>query len=91
MRVELSDDGVLSVADTGPGMTAEQLARVGAFRQFDRKHREQQGLGLGLFLARKLALRAGTDLVLDSRPGAGTTALLRLPLAAPPAAPPRAG
>lgn len=83
VRVELSADGVFTVADFGPGMTHEQLTRVDAFRQFDRKHREQQGLGLGLFLVRKLARRSGSDLEIESAPGAGVLARLRIPVAVP--------
>ena len=47
--------GRLIVRDHGRGLTEEEIARVGAFRQFDRKKHEQQGLGLGLVLVQKLA------------------------------------
>jgi two-component system, sensor histidine kinase RegB len=39
-----------------------------------------QGLGLGLFLARSLADELGGTLELESVPGQGTTARLRVPL-----------
>ena len=57
----LRKDGVLTVTDAGRGMTPEEIERVGAFRQFDRKKYEQQGLGLGLFIVQKLAVIHGAQ------------------------------
>jgi two-component system sensor histidine kinase RegB len=37
-------------------------------------------MGLGLFLARTLADRLGGRLVLESRPGAGTSATIEIPV-----------
>jgi len=45
----------LSVTDHGRGMTAAQIADIGAYVQFERKVHEQQGSGLGLAMARRLA------------------------------------
>jgi signal transduction histidine kinase len=70
-----------SVADTGRGMTPDQLARLGAFRQPDRKLFEHQGLGLGLALVRKLTRHLGGELHLESTAGQGTTSRVNLPLA----------
>ncbi|MEI9998865.1 MAG: hybrid sensor histidine kinase/response regulator [Verrucomicrobiota bacterium] len=64
--------GVLTVNDGGRGMTPEEISQVGAFCQFDRKKHEQQGLGLGLFLARMLAAQNGASLAIQSEPGQGT-------------------
>ncbi len=71
---------VVCVQDAGRGLTPEQSGQVGAFVQFDRGQHEQQGLGLGLHLARTLATLHGGTLALDSAPGRGTRATLRLPL-----------
>lgn len=74
ITVRLEATGRLQITDRGRGMTPEQIGRIGAFRQFDRKKHEQQGLGLGLVLVGKLAARGGADFSLASEPGAGTTA-----------------
>jgi signal transduction histidine kinase len=74
IRVECDARGVLRVTDQGRGMTAEQIEQVGLFRQFDRKKYEQQGLGLGLVLVRKLAEKCGATVTLESQAGHGTTA-----------------
>ncbi|HVT72585.1 MAG TPA: hybrid sensor histidine kinase/response regulator [Lacunisphaera sp.] len=72
----------IEVLDHGPGMTAEQSSRVGAFTQFDRRIREQQGLGLGLAIARSLARLAGGSLLFGSgAEGCGLLVTFDLPLA----------
>jgi signal transduction histidine kinase len=72
---------VLSVADQGRGLAQEQIAKIGAYMQFDRKMHEQQGLGLGLVICRRLAEVHGGTLTIASDPGAGTTVSLRFPKA----------
>ena len=69
----------LSVQDTGRGMTPEEIASIGAFVQFDRERQEQQGVGLGLYLARRIAEMHGGSLKVDGVAGHGTTVTLRLP------------
>ena len=72
---------VLEISDKGRGMAEEQLRQVGAFVQFDRDQYEQQGLGLGLSIARRLIeLHQGT-LRLESTLGEGTPVWVWLPLA----------
>lgn len=61
---------VVSIADGGPGMTAEFI-RDQLFRPFGTSKRE--GTGIGAFQARELLREAGGDLHVHSRPGAGTT------------------
>lgn len=73
----------LAVADQGRGLSPEQVAKMGAYMQFDRKMQEQQGLGLGLTICRRLAQVHGGTLSIESTPGTGTTVALRFPKSAP--------
>jgi PAS domain S-box-containing protein len=70
----------LSVADTGPGIAAEDLPRV-----FDRFWRAKgaagRGAGLGLSIARAIVEAHGGAIRADSRPGEGATFTFTLPLA----------
>ena len=79
------DGGVaIEVADTGTGMSAEDV--LYAFEPFGRiganRTRRQPGTGLGLSLARSLVRLHGGDLTLSSRLDAGTTATITLPASA---------
>ncbi len=67
---------VLSVADTGIGMTPDQLAR--ATEPFFTTKPAGRGTGLGLALARSFAEQSGGVLTIESAPGAGTTVRLWL-------------
>jgi signal transduction histidine kinase len=77
-----SDGGVaISVADTGIGIAAEDIARALApFTQIDNAHnRHFEGTGLGLPLTKSLVELHGGTLTIDSTPGAGTTVTVHLP------------
>jgi two-component system cell cycle sensor histidine kinase PleC len=78
------EDGVavLAVIDTGIGMDADELPRaLSRFGQIESGlSRKYQGTGLGLPLVKQLAEMHGGALVLDSTPGLGTTATVRLPI-----------
>jgi signal transduction histidine kinase len=84
---EQAEDGqawlAVRVADTGLGMTAEQLSRASApFWQADASTtRRHSGAGLGLALAQRLCALMGGALVAESEPGVGTVCTLRLPAA----------
>ncbi|MGH2566713.1 MAG: sensor histidine kinase, partial [Bacteroidota bacterium] len=80
--VAKSDEGfVVSVTDRGRGMSVQQIKEIGAFVQFERNIYEQQGMGLGLILAKKLALLHGGELNVQSEIGTGTTVRVKLPQA----------
>ncbi|GAA2507696.1 sensor histidine kinase [Winogradskya humida] len=74
----------LVVDDTGPGFDPADAARL-----FDRFHRgagaTDRRFGLGLALLREVVTSHGGTITAESRPGAGATFTVRLPLA--PAAP----
>ncbi|AOY95073.1 hybrid sensor histidine kinase/response regulator [Cupriavidus sp. USMAA2-4] len=72
----------LSVADTGPGIAAEDQARI--FDPFERAnpHDDREGIGLGLAIVRLLADLMGGDIRLRSAPGAGSEFTVRLYLPA---------
>ncbi len=58
----------LDVIDMGRGMTAEQIANLGAYMQFDRQRHEQQGAGLGLIIAKRIIELYGGELSIRSIP-----------------------
>ena len=82
MARALKDGSVtIAIADTGVGMTHEQI--VMALKPFAQVQghlaRTQEGTGLGLPLAMGIVKLHGGSLFLDSEPNAGTTAVVTLP------------
>jgi signal transduction histidine kinase len=65
-------------------MADEAIASIGGFVQFERSVREQQGLGLGLSIASRIAKVWGGTLSIESILHAGTTVTARFPLAVAP-------
>ena len=72
----------LAVADRGPGVSPED--RVNLFRRFMRLDAqggdEQYGIGLGLYLVKKIAEAHGGQVGVDERPGGGAVFWMDLPL-----------
>jgi PAS domain S-box-containing protein len=68
----------IAVMDTGPGISAEDQAKL--FKPFSRLYRSsgQEGTGLGLHLSRQLATLLDGEIVTESQPGKGSTFTLTL-------------
>jgi len=66
---------MVEVIDEGPGIPPDQMARL-----FDRYATDRpEGLGLGLYLAQRVARLHGGDLTAESGPGKGARFVLSLP------------
>jgi two-component system cell cycle sensor histidine kinase PleC len=81
-----ADGGItIAVADTGPGMSVEELEiALKPFGQVRSGHMQSHGgVGLGLPIAIALARKHGGDLGFESAPGEGTTITLYLPASVP--------
>nr|WP_157169154.1 HAMP domain-containing sensor histidine kinase [Streptomyces typhae] len=74
---------VLEVADDGDGVPRQERERI--FERFvrldDARSRDEGGAGLGLAIARDVAVRHGGTLTVDDSPGGGAVFVLRLPAA----------
>jgi signal transduction histidine kinase len=85
VRVEDQQEGgvVIRVADTGPGISAEDRERI--FEEFEQgaSGGAGTGTGLGLAIARRLARLLGGGLDVDSEVGSGSTFILALPSETP--------
>lgn len=76
-------DGVLEliVADTGVGISPEDLERLGRpYEQAGGAEQRARGTGLGLSLVRAFAKLHGGEMTIESRLGAGTSVSVRLPV-----------
>jgi cell cycle sensor histidine kinase DivJ len=79
---------VLRICDTGVGIAAEDLKRIGdpffqAGKTYQRRH---EGTGLGLSIVKSLVALHGGEIHLQSRVGEGTTVTVALPLSYTPPA-----
>ncbi|MFI8102062.1 nitrate- and nitrite sensing domain-containing protein [Streptomyces sp. NPDC086023] len=89
-----TDDGsvVVSVQDGGIGVTEDRLALLNARladpEAFEQEDEAEHGLGLGLYVAGRLAARHGVTAELRAQRGGGTEALVVVPQALLPATPP---
>lgn len=82
-------DLAVAVGDSGPGLSAQDAARLGQPYAQARTARqsEERGSGLGLALVQALAEMHGGAMSLQSALGEGTTVTVRMPVLQQPAAP----
>lgn len=85
-------DVVLSVVDEGIGVTGDRLdslnSRLSTPEAYDEEPEAEHGLGLGLYVAGRLAARHGVTAELRAGAHGGTEALVVIPAALLPDAPP---
>ena len=67
----------IHVVDQGPGVSPDVLPRL--FDRFVSGQGPNGGLGLGLYLAKRIAALHGGDLTVESEPGKGARFTLMLP------------
>jgi signal transduction histidine kinase len=76
-----SDWVTFAVADTGIGMTPEQMGKL--FQEFSQASSatasKYGGTGLGLAISRRFCQMMGGDITVESEPGRGSTFTIRLP------------
>jgi two-component system phosphate regulon sensor histidine kinase PhoR len=78
-----SGDGHIKimVEDQGAGIPATEIPMLfQPFYQVDRHRNEQQGVGLGLFISKKLVEIQGGDIEVESTVGRGSTFTITLPM-----------
>ena len=70
----------IAVHDKGRGFSRHHARSIEAFTQFDRQQYEQQGVGLGLALVKKIVHLYNGKLLIQSEQNIGTTIQILLPL-----------
>jgi signal transduction histidine kinase len=70
---------MVEVVDEGPGIPPEQLPHLFERFRTGLPGGRESGLGLGLYLAKRIAAVHGGDLTAESEPGRGARFTLSLP------------
>jgi len=82
VAVTVSEEGMVTVADRGPGVPEADRQRI--FERFWRgRGVTRQGAGLGLAIVAEIAKAHGGSIEVADRPGGGALFTLRIPLAGP--------
>lgn len=68
----------IEILDNGRGMSPDQISNIGSYMQFDRKLYEQQGMGLGLIIAKRLVELHDGSMNIESEIGKGTRIVIKL-------------
>jgi signal transduction histidine kinase len=84
VRVTADDErAAITVADSGPGLTDEELARIGDRFWRSARHQNVHGSGLGLSIARALLSQGGGVITYGRREPHGLEVTLTVPRTAP--------
>lgn len=76
-----SDFVEISIADTGPGIAPEELARIfERFYQVDKSRKRGRGTGLGLAITKEIVEAHGGQVRAESLEGVGTKFVVLLPI-----------
>lgn len=80
--IALNNKLAIQITDTGAGIPEEQLPDIfEAFRRASNyTHREHQGAGLGLSIAKQITTSMGGEITVSSTPGIGSTFTIWLPI-----------
>jgi two-component system sensor histidine kinase ResE len=82
LKLETTDTHIsISVKDTGPGISAEDLPSL--FKRFGKLYRpgeETHGTGVGLALAKHIVDQHNGDITVHSKVGEGSTFTIRIPI-----------
>lgn len=79
IKVETWTEGdmlFITIQDKGRGMSKEQINNVGAYVQFERTIYEQQGVGLGLVIAKRFVELHEGKFYIESEEGLGTKIMM---------------
>jgi signal transduction histidine kinase len=70
---------VIIIRDHGRGFPPGTIDKINTFKQFEREKYEQQGIGLGLFLAKKLTLLNNGTFTIKSKTNEGASIKITMP------------
>ncbi len=74
---EEDDFLIFSVSDNGLGLDAKQRGKL--FAMFKRLHTHVEGSGIGLYIVKRIIENNGGKIIVESKPGKGTTFKVYLP------------
>jgi DNA-binding response OmpR family regulator/two-component sensor histidine kinase len=77
---KVEEEYVIEVIDNGRGFRIASLDDIAAFKQYNRKKFEQQGLGIGLYLVKRLVDFNQGQLKITSLEGEGTRITIEVPI-----------
>lgn len=73
------DNYFIEIKDSGKGFAIENNNQIAPFKQFNRSKYEQQGLGIGLYLVKRLVEINSGEIKIESEENKGTTITILLP------------